>query len=82
MASVLQSFPRYASIAKSDTVNFPGGVCDAIYVGTAGVVVVVQENGMIVPFTVVAGAILPVRAKRVNNTDTVPTLMVALYQST
>jgi hypothetical protein len=80
MASVLQSFGKYRPITKSDTVNFPDGVCDAIYVGTAGVVVVVMENGDICPFTAVAGGILPVRAKRVNDTDTVPTLMVALYQ--
>ena len=77
---VLQSFNRYASITKSDTVDFPDGVCDAIYVGTAGVVVVVREDGTAVPFTAVAGGILPVKARRVNNTDTVPTLMVALYQ--
>ena len=71
-------------ITKSDTVNFPKGVnnglCDAIYVGTAGVVVVVLENDTAVPFTCIAGAILPVKAKRVNDTNTVPTLMNALYR--
>ena len=77
---VLQSFNYYAPITKSDTANFPDGACDAIYVGTAGVVVVVRPDGVAVPFTAVAGSILPVRAIRVNDTDTVPTLMVALYQ--
>lgn len=80
MAQVLQSFNRFASITKSDTVDFPDGVCDAVYVGTAGVVVVVREDNVAVPFTAVAGGILPVRARRINSTSTVPTLMVALYQ--
>jgi hypothetical protein len=80
MASVLQAFNRAVPIEKSDTVNFPGGICDAIYVGTAGVVAVVMQDDSVVNFTAVAGGILPVRAKRVNSTNTVPTLMVALYQ--
>jgi hypothetical protein len=80
MSQVLQNFNYYATITKSDTVNFPDGVCDAIYVGTAGVVVVVREDGILVPFTAIAGGILPVKAKRVNDASTVPTLMVALYQ--
>ncbi len=69
----------FASITKSDTVDFPDGICDAIYVGTAGVVQVVRWDNVVVPFTCAAGAILPVKARRVNSTSTDPTLMVALY---
>jgi hypothetical protein len=71
------------AITKSDTVNFPlgvnGGVCDAIYVGGAGIVVAILQDGSAVNFTCVAGQTLPVRAKRVNSTTTTATLMVALY---
>lgn len=80
MASVLQAFNRAVPITKSDTVDFPGGVCDAIYVGGAGIVVAVMQDDSAVSFTAVAGGILPIRAKRVNSTTTAATLMVALYQ--
>ena len=53
---------------------------DAIFVGGAGVVVAVFENGSIAPFTVLAGAVLPLKCIRVNSTDTTATLMNALYQ--
>jgi hypothetical protein len=67
-------------ISKSDTVNFPDGPCNAIYVGGAGIVVAIMADGNnAVSFTCVAGQILPIRAKRVNSTTTTATLMVALY---
>jgi hypothetical protein len=65
-------------ITKSDAANFP--LCDAIYVGGAGVVVAVLESGATVAFTATAGQTLPIQAKRVNSTSTTATLMVALYQ--
>jgi hypothetical protein len=69
-----------ADITKSDTVNIPQGLTDAIYVGGAGIVVVVWQNDTTSNFTAIAGEILPVKAKRVNSTTTTATLMVALYQ--
>lgn len=75
MASVC----HYAAITKSDTVNFPDGPCDAIQVGGAGIVQVVRWDDVVVPFTCAAGAVLNVRAKRVNETSTTATLMVAMY---
>lgn len=69
----------YVAIVKSDTVNFAEGVCDAIYVGGAGIVVAVAENNNTTSFTCVAGQVLPIAAKRVNSTTTSATLMVALY---
>lgn len=68
------------AITKSDTVNFPLGLCDAVYVGGAGVVVAVFQDGATASFTAVAGQVLPIRVKRVNSTNTTATLMVALYQ--
>ena len=67
------------AITKSDTVNFPGGICDAIYVGGAGIVVAIGQDDRAVNFTAVAGEILPIAAKRVNSGTTTATLMVALY---
>ena len=83
---MLITAPRYnkwLAITKSDTVDFPnlGGsiLCDAIYVGGAGIVVAVAEDGSTAEFTAVAGEILPIAAKRVNSATTSATLMVALY---
>lgn len=72
-------YNRALAISKSDTVNFPNGLCDAIYVGGAGIVVAIMEDDTAVNFTAVAGEILPIAAKRVNATTTTATLMVALY---
>lgn len=77
-------------ITKSDTVNFDGTTysgtaatkaipCEAIYVGGAGIVVAVLEDGSTQQFTCVAGQILPIKAIRVNSTTTSATLMEALY---
>ena len=77
-------YNKAAAITKSDTVNFTDvagrSCCDAIYVGGAGVVVVVFEDDSLGTFTCVAAQTLPVRAKRVNSTNTTATLMVALYR--
>lgn len=74
-------YNKAVAITKSDSVNFPevDGPCASVFVGGAGVVVVVFEDDSTASFTCVAGEILPVRAKRVNSTNTTATLMVALY---
>lgn len=69
----------YAEITPSDSVDFTKGPCTAIYVGGAGVVKAVRWDDTVVSFTVPAGGTLQIIAKRVNNTDTTATLMVALY---
>lgn len=79
-----QRYNKAVVISKSDTVNFtPQGtgrlLCDAVYVGGAGIVAAIFEDGTEVDFTAVAGEILPIAIKRVNNTNTTATLMVALY---
>ena len=69
MAATL-SFNMIRAITKSDTVDFPDGPCDAIYVGAVGDVVCIV-NGLPETFAgVPAGSILPVRATRVNSTNT------------
>lgn len=70
-------------ITTSDTVNFINQglgrlLCDAIYVGGAGIVAAVFEDGTVVNFTAVAGEVLPIAVKRVNATNTTATLMKGL----
>lgn len=84
-------YSRAVAITKSDTVNYDGSTysasaatkaipADAIYVGGAGIVVLVLEDGTKPQFTAVAGEIIPVKSIRVDSTTTTATLMVALYQ--
>lgn len=77
-------FNKAVPVVTSDTVDFTvqgtgRKLCDALYVGGAGIVVAVFEDGTTVSFTAVAGEILPIAIKRVNATTTTATLMVALY---
>lgn len=76
------------AVTKSDTVDVPQlgsnvqgsvPVFDALYVGGAGIVVLVLVDNTTVQFTAVAGEIIPMRGRRVNSTTTTATLMVALY---
>lgn len=88
-ALIAGNYTYAAAVAKSDTVDQPqvgsnvasGSVpiFDAIYVGGAGIVVVALIDNTTVQFTAVAGEIIPIRGRRVNNTTTTATLMVALY---
>jgi len=86
----LGQYNRAISITKSDTVNYDGSTyaanaatkaipAQAIYVGGAGIVVAVFEDGSNAQFTAVAGEVLPLKTIRVNSTTTTATLMVALY---
>jgi hypothetical protein len=91
MAQTSGTYNRSVVITKSDTVNFDGSTysasastkaipADAIFVGGAGVVVAIFEDGSLAPFTVLAGTVLPLTCIRVNSTSTTATLMNALYQ--
>lgn len=83
MAIIPTPFSQARAVTKHDTDNFDvnlnGGLCDALYVGGAGIVVAVFQDGSTANFTAVAGQVLPLRLKRVNSTNTTATLMVALY---
>lgn len=89
---VLQSFNYALPLTKSDTnsvaTNNPtlplggggsGRYPDAIWVGGAGIVVVVFEDESTVQITVAAGTLLPIRCKRINSTTTSASLFVGLW---
>lgn len=91
MAQASGTFNRSVLITKSDTVNFDGSTysasaatkaisANAIFVGGAGIVVAIFEDGSSGAFTVAAGTLLPLKCIRVNSTTTTATLMNALYQ--
>lgn len=73
------TYKHFAAITKHDTDDIPTGLTRAVYVGGAGIVVAVAQDGSAVEFTAPAGALLPIQVKRVNSTTTTATLMVALY---
>jgi hypothetical protein len=70
---------RAFAITPHNSTNFAQGVCNGVWVGGAGIAVVVLADDTTANFTCVAGSFLPVRAKRINSTSTTATLMVALY---
>jgi hypothetical protein len=71
------------AVTPHNATNFTLGVCEGIYVGSTGNVSVVFADDTAITFTgVPAGVILPVRAKRVNSTNTTASAMVALYTRT
>lgn len=76
-----QSFLASSAVAvtPSDTVGF--AVTNAgLWVGVAGNVAVLMEDGRSVTFTgVTAGTLLPIRVTRVDSTSTTATDMNALY---
>lgn len=73
---------NYEAITPGDTsANDFTQECDAIYVGVTGNVAVVKcgETTAVTFVGVPAGTILPVRARRVNSTNTTATSLVALF---
>lgn len=75
-------FNKAVAIVASDTVDFVNQglsrkLCDSIYVGGAGVVPVVFEDGTVVNYTAIAGGTLHVAARRVNATNLTASLLVA-----
>ncbi len=82
----------YEAITPSDTVNFTGPsggiangpsgdpLCQAVYIGVGGNAVFIRDDDTAITFTgVIAGSIIPVQAKRINDTSTTATDMVALF---
>jgi len=91
MAQLSNTYNRAVVVTASNTVNFDGSTyaanaatkaipADALFVGGAGIVVAVFEDGSNAQFTVAAGTTLPLKCIRVNSTTTTATLMNALYQ--
>ena len=79
MAESVTPYNKGFLITKSDTVDIPQGLTAAVYVGGAGIVRAVWQDGTESEFTAVAGALLPIKIKRVMSATTTATLMVALY---
>jgi hypothetical protein len=85
-------YPSAAAVSPSDTLNFDGTTysaaalqkplaCSRLYVGGAGVVAAVFENGAVVNITATAGLTLPLKLIRVNNTNTTATVMTVFYET-
>ncbi len=76
------SYNQARDVTESDTVfftpNLNGGLCDALWIGGAGIVVAVFQDGSEANFTCVAGSILPIRCKGFKAASTA-SLVVALY---
>ena len=71
---------RYFSVTPHDSNNFTEGEVRALYVGGAGDLAAVSAAGDTVTFSAVAaGSVLPIRAVRVNSTNTTATNIVGLY---
>jgi len=73
-----------AAVTPSDTVklqyNGENARCKALFIGGAGNVSVVDENGLVTTFTgVLAGTTLPVAVDQVNATLTTATNIVAYF---
>lgn len=67
------------AVTPSNTVNF-SNLTRGIYVGVSGDVAVVMNDDAVIVFkNMNAGSILPIRAKRVNLTNTTATDIVALF---
>lgn len=80
MSYVSDSFNDFFAIVLSDTVNAPFPF-DALYVGSAGAVVVIKNDNLAtaVTFTAVpAGTVLKVAGIRVNSTSTTAANLVGL----
>src|SRR5262245_38187236 len=74
----MQSFNNWTPITPSDTVNL-ATLADAIWVGGGGNLAVVSQGGQVTIFTAVpAGSWLPIRARRINATNTTASNILAL----
>ena len=75
---------NFAAVTPSDTTDFGStpktSLTTALYVGGAGAVVAVTEDGTAVTFAAVpAGTTLRIRCRRVNSTNTTATNIVRLW---
>jgi hypothetical protein len=80
-------YNRWVAITKSDTINFDASVsttganvvpCDAVYVGTAGTIALVTQDGTVAATSAAVGFIAG-KFIRVNSTNTAAAGMFACY---
>lgn len=70
---------NFAAITKSDSVDL-AIMTRAVYVGTGGDVVALDRDGTVVTFkNVPSGSILPIRATRINSTNTTAADLVGMW---
>lgn len=73
-------FNQWLAVTPSNTADLPW-LTHAVWVGGAGNVAVVMQDGTVGTFTgVQAGEVLPVIARRVNSTNTTATNLVAMRE--
>jgi hypothetical protein len=70
---------RYAAVMPDDGQDLPGGLTRALFVGTAGEIVVEDRYGATVSFRSAASQYHPIRAIRVHASGTTAEGIVALY---
>lgn len=70
-----------AAVTPSDTVDLPGGIAKALWIGAAGAVAIIAENDTVAVTLAgaAAGQLIPIRTKRVKATGTTATSIVALF---
>ena len=67
------------AITTSDVTDFVDGPCRAIYTGSGGTIVAVVAGTAVTFTNTPGGGILPIRASRINATNTLATGLIALY---
>lgn len=80
MARVKDAARAWAAVTPHDTNKLAGGTCDALYVGGAGDLVLIGEDGVSATFSdVFAGQVYPFGASIVMASGTTATGIIALY---
>ena len=78
--NILAPALQFTAITPSDATDFTFGLTRGIYVGVGGNIVAVDATSTAVTFKgATAGSVIPIRASRVNSTNTTATDLVALY---
>lgn len=75
----IDPYNLWHTVTPSDTVDLPR-MTDAIRSGSNGVIAIVAQDGTVADFHAVTGDIIPVKARRVNATNTTGNNIVALYR--
>lgn len=75
----IEPYNVWVAVTPSDSVDLPR-LTEAVYAGSNGTIQAVSQDGTVVAFHCTTGVIIPIQAKRVNNTSTTANNIVALYR--
>jgi hypothetical protein len=75
----IDPYNYWVAVTPSDSVDLPA-MTEAIWAGGNGVVAAVEQDGTVVNFHCVTGNVIPIKAKRINSTNTTASNLVALYR--